>query len=35
MQELTGIDLTRCPCSKQGTMVVVAKLPKLRPRDST
>lgn len=33
--ELTGIDLTRCPACKQGTMVIVAELPKLRPWDSS
>ncbi len=33
--ELTGIDLLRCPSCKQGTMVVVAKLPKLSPWDSS
>jgi len=29
MRDLTGIDLTRCPACKQGTMIVVAELPKL------
>ncbi len=33
--ELTGIDLSRCPSCKQGTMIVVAKLPKLSPWDSS
>jgi hypothetical protein len=35
MRELTGTDISRCPCCKQGTMVMVAKLPKLRPWDSS
>ena len=35
MLELTGIDLSRCPSCKQGTMVIVAELPKLRPWDSS
>ncbi len=35
MLELTGIDLTRCPRCKQGTMVIVAELPKLCPWDSS
>ncbi len=35
MLELTGIDLSKCPRCKQGTMVVVAELPKLRPWDSS
>ena len=35
MRELTGADLSRCPCCKQGTMVIVAELPKLRPWDSS
>ena len=33
--ELTGIDLSRCPNCKQGTMVIVAELPKRRPWDSS
>jgi hypothetical protein len=33
--ELTGIDLSRCPACKQGTMVVVAELPKLSRWDSS
>ena len=35
MLELTGIDLLRCPSCKQGTMVIVAKLPKPSPWDSS
>jgi len=35
MLELTGIDISRCPNCKQGTMVIVAELPKLRPWDSS
>ncbi len=35
MLTLTGIDLSRCPCCKQGTMVIVAELLKLRPWDSS
>ncbi len=30
MLEITGVDLSRCPACKKGTMVVVAELPKLR-----
>ena len=33
--ELTGIDSSRCPACKQGTMVIVAELPKPRPWDSS
>ena len=33
--ELTGIDISRCPNCKKGTMVIVAELPKLRPWDSS
>ena len=33
--DLTGADLSRCPCCTQGTMVIVAELPKLRPWDSS
>ena len=33
--ELTGVDLSRCPACKKGTMVIVAELPKLRPWDSS
>ena len=29
MRELTGIDLSRCPSCKHGTMIVVAELPSL------
>ena len=35
MLELTGINLSRCPCCKQGAMVIVAELPKLCPWDSS
>ena len=35
LRELTGVDLSRCPACKKGTMVVVAELPKLRPWDSS
>ncbi|MGI0035371.1 MAG: IS91 family transposase [Nitrososphaera sp.] len=35
MRELTGIDISRCPACKKGTMLVVAELPKLRPWDSS
>ena len=35
MLELTGIDISRCPKCKKGTMVIVAELPKLRPWDSS
>ena len=35
MRELTGTDLSRCPRCKEGTMVLVAELPKLRPWDSS
>jgi len=33
--ELTGIDLSRCPACKKGTMIIVAELPKVRPWDSS
>ncbi len=33
--ELTGIDISRCPNCKKGTMVIVAELPKPRPWDSS
>ncbi len=33
MRELTGADLSRCPRCKQGTMRIVADLPKLSPWD--
>ena len=33
--EITGIDISRCPNCKKGTMVIVAELPKLRPWDSS
>ncbi|TAJ85094.1 IS91 family transposase [bacterium] len=35
MRELTGTDLSRCPCCKKGTMVIVAELPKHHPWDSS
>ena len=35
MLELTGTDISRCPNCKQGTMVIVAELPKLRTWDSS
>ncbi len=35
IRELTGTDISRCPNCKQGTMVIVAELPKLRPWDSS
>ncbi|MFQ5542019.1 MAG: IS91 family transposase [Candidatus Binatia bacterium] len=35
MLELTGADLSRCPCCKKGTMVLVAELPKFSPWDSS
>jgi len=35
MVELTGVDLSRCPACKKGTMVIVAELPKPRPWDSS
>jgi|GEM_PF-3263110 len=35
MLELTGTDISRCPRRKQGTMVIVAELPKFRPWDSS
>jgi hypothetical protein len=33
--ELTGVDLSRCPACKQGTMIIVAELPKPRPWNSS
>ena len=33
--ELTGIDLSRCPSCKHGTMIVVAELPKISPWNSS
>src|SRR5438309_11784698 len=33
--ELTGIDLSRCPSCKQGTMIIVAELPKISPWNSS
>jgi len=35
LRELTGTDLSRCPVCKQGTMVIVAELPKLSRWDSS
>ena len=35
LRELTGIDLSRCPACKKGTMVIVAELPKSFPWDSS
>jgi hypothetical protein len=28
---LTGLDITRCPCCREGTMVIVQRLPRLLP----
>jgi hypothetical protein len=35
LRELTGIDLSRCPSCKQGTMIIVAELPKISPWNSS
>ena len=35
LRELTGIDLSRCPSCKQGTMIIVAELPKISPDNSS
>ncbi len=35
LRELTGIDLNRCPSCKQGTMIIVAELPKISAWDSS
>ena len=35
LRELTGIDLGRCPSCKQGTMTIVAELPKISPWNSS
>jgi hypothetical protein len=35
LRELTGIDLSRCPACKKGTMVIVAELPKRSFWDSS
>jgi len=35
LRELTGIELSRCPACKKGTMVIVAELPKRYPWDSS
>ena len=29
LREITGIDLSRCPSCKHGTMIVVAELPRI------
>ncbi len=29
LRELTGVDLSRCPCCQKGTMIVVAELPRI------
>jgi hypothetical protein len=33
--EMTGIDISRCPACKKGTLVIVAELPKPHPRDTS
>jgi hypothetical protein len=33
--EMTGIDISRCPICKKGTLVIVAELPKPQPWDSS
>ncbi len=33
MQQLTGIDITICPCCKKGKMQVYAQIPRYRTRD--
>ena len=35
MIELTGTDLSRCPRCKEGTMILVAELPKISAWDSS
>jgi hypothetical protein len=35
LQELTGVDPSRCPCCKQGMMIIVAELPKISPCNSS
>jgi len=35
LRELTGIELSRCPACKKGTMVIVAELPKRSFWDSS
>ena len=35
LRQLTGIDISRCPSCKQGTMIVVAELPKISPWNSS
>src|SRR2546425_3443979 len=35
LRELIGIDLSRCPSCKQGTMIIVAELPKISPWNSS
>jgi hypothetical protein len=27
MIELTGVDITRCPCCREGTMIVIMEMP--------
>jgi hypothetical protein len=29
LRELTGVDLSRCPCCQKGTMIVVGELPRI------
>jgi putative transposase/transposase-like zinc-binding protein len=31
LRELTGIDISRCPCCQEGTMIVVGELPHISP----
>jgi hypothetical protein len=31
LRELTGIDISRCPCCQKGTMIVVGELPHISP----
>ena len=31
MRELIGVDLSRCPCCQEGTMIVVGELPHISP----
>lgn len=35
LRELTGVDLSRCPACKKGTMVIVTELPAIRAWDSS
>jgi hypothetical protein len=32
MAKLTGIDITRCPCCRKGTMCLIAHIPRHRPQ---